>query len=155
MDFGVFGAFLHEETEVRRQRLFREIRMSLKATGGVGSENVRRETLEADQAGPRSHLQLLAFVRVLHKLDGVYDELRHRSVLADLRNTNSFLRSVINDRTCSVNSESERGAKPAPKTKRLVIFLTAHQHFSSELHKKKKCFKLSQYFLPIEIKFGF
>lgn len=50
VDFGVFGAFLHEEAKVRRQRLLREIRVSLGATGGVGSENARRETLE--RTGP-------------------------------------------------------------------------------------------------------
>ena len=32
-----------------------------------------------------SHLKFLAFVRILHELRGVYDELRHRSVLTNLK----------------------------------------------------------------------
>lgn len=45
-------------------------------------------------AGPArpggSHLQFLAFVRILHELRGVYDELRHRSVLTNLKHKHTM-----------------------------------------------------------------
>lgn len=99
VDFGVFGSFLHEEAEVRSQRLLGEIWMSLnmrevesgQRNTWIHSVTTTTAVIPGPGPGPgsSSHLQFFAFVRILHKLNGVYDELRHRPVLTDLRHKNT------------------------------------------------------------------
>lgn len=95
VDFSIFSSFLHEEAKVRCQWLLREIWMSLKTRAPVSSEEANRVeqntlVLIMKQTRTGSHLQFLAFVRILYKFNCIHNEFRHGSILTHLNDKQNF-----------------------------------------------------------------